>query len=50
VTETAGVARDLVVMDDFLYAEPAAVPAPASHALTGAGWLAPLRAGERSHR
>jgi len=38
VTETGG--RDLVVMDDFLYAEPAAVPEPASLILFGTGAIA----------
>ena len=38
VTETA--ARDLVVMDDFLYAEPAVVPEPASLLLVGSGFIA----------
>jgi hypothetical protein len=42
-------ATEGVVMDDFIYAEPQAVPAPGTAALLGAGWLA-WRRGRRPVR
>ena len=41
--DSAGV--DVVVMDDFIYAEPAAVPEPVTSLLVGAGLLAITLAG-----